>query len=317
MGLSDDSSSQQPPAASRVMLKPGDTLEIGTKSEDLVPTDDPDLARKQVAAYPDNPEASFILAVALTRTSRVEEALQEVRRARKLADARGGPAYFDKMIASYEKMLQTCPKDNRIRYGLAWAYYMKAYLLAKHSRRAAQAPAAAANPAATAATAVAAPAAPAPTAATAVAAPAAPAPTASTAVAAAPKPYNAFELAAAAASGTADPSRLPQLKGALERAEPSAVPQIKKYYELALARLDELLAQKPEDIWARVYRAFLKAEYTGNLDEAMATWKRCQEQHPDNPAPYFFLGEGYLKQGNLKECINNVSKAIALRAQGK
>ena len=80
---------------------------------------------------------------------------------------------------------------------------------------------------------------------------------------------------------------------------------------------DDLLARNPGDIWAKVYQAFLKAEYTGNLEEAMVTWRTCQTLTPDNPAPYFFLGEGYLKQGNLKECVNNISKAIALRAVGK
>ncbi len=135
------STPEQPPAeaapqarAPRVIWKPGFELSAGTDADDLVPTDDVELARKQVAAYPDNPEAGFILAVALTRTSRVEEALQEVRRARKLAEAKGGPAYFDKMIASYEEMVKHHPKENRARYGLAWAYYMKAFMISKASR---------------------------------------------------------------------------------------------------------------------------------------------------------------------------------------
>ncbi|HEY9871040.1 MAG TPA: tetratricopeptide repeat protein [Candidatus Obscuribacterales bacterium] len=268
-----------PARTPRVIWKPGMELSAGTDTEDLVPTDDVELARKQVSAYPDNPEASFILAVALTRTSRVEEALQEVRRARKLAEAKGGPAYFDKMIESYEDMLKHHPRENRVRYGLAWAYYMKAYMLAKYSRRAAKA---AADPAAQSAP---------------------------------PKKTNVWELAAAAANGKI-PANAPHIQGALEKADPSAAPHIRKYYELALGKLDELLKQKPDDIWARVYRAFLKAEYSGNLEEAMTEWRKCQAQAPNNPAPYFFLGEAYLKQGNLKECINNISKAIALRAIG-
>jgi hypothetical protein len=288
-------------ASLQAKYKQGLELNLSTDTEDLVPTDDVALARKQVASYPDSPEASFILAVAMTRTSHVEEALQEVKRAKKLAEAKGGPSYFDKMITTYEEMLKNYPKENRVRYGLAWAYYMKAYLLAQHSAKiqkwnAAQAQLQAAAKSAAAGGESAAP------------APSAPA----------AKPNNIWDLAqvAGAAAASGDASKQPHIQGALEKAEPTMRPQIKKYYEAALTKLDDLLAQKPDDIWAKVYRAFLKAEYTGDLEPAMAVWKQCRDQSPNNPAPYFFLGEGYLKQGNLKECFNNVSKAIALRSLG-
>jgi tetratricopeptide (TPR) repeat protein len=271
----------------KIIWRPGTDLDIGTESEDLNPTDNLELARKQAVKYPDNPEAAFILAVALTRTSRVEEAVKEVQRARRLADTKGGPAYFDQMIGVYEQLLADHPDDNRIRYGLAWAYYMKAYLLSQFSRKLhREAEKVAAKEAGAKIT----------------------------------SPLNlgnAWE-AAAAAPGTSDNvKKVPHIKGALEQADAATVPQIRNYYEKALAKLDELLAQKPDDIWAKVYRAFLNAEYTGNLDAAMETWRTCQVQSPDNPAPYFFLGEGYLRQGNLKECVNHISKAIALRAAGK
>src|SRR5277367_4502097 len=116
-------------------LKPGEPLVAGMNTEDIVATYDVALAKEQVAAYPDSPEASFVLAVALTRTSMVEEALQEVRRARRLAEKQGGPTYFDHMISEYEEMLKSYPKDNRVRYGLAWAYYMKAYVLARYGKK--------------------------------------------------------------------------------------------------------------------------------------------------------------------------------------
>ncbi|MBI2810480.1 MAG: hypothetical protein HYX67_06610 [Candidatus Melainabacteria bacterium] len=117
--------------SSKVLLKPGQPLSLNMAAEDLVPTDNVELARQQALAYPDSAEAAFILAVAMSRTSKVEDALKEVRRARRLAEASGGAVYFDKMISSYEEMLKSYPDDNRVRYGLAWAYYMKAYLLAK------------------------------------------------------------------------------------------------------------------------------------------------------------------------------------------
>lgn len=331
----------------RFVLKPGQELDASMDTEDIIPTDDVELAQKQVQAYPDNPEASFILAVALTRTSRVEQALNEVRRARKLAETKGGPAYFDKMIETYEKMLQTYPDDNRVRYGLAWAYYMKAYLIAKYSLRGmppnpmptAAAPAAAqppatppaasqpANPPAVAAQ----PGQPAkpgqvwsdgwqkkedqPQSADTQAAPqAAQAPAAVAAQSAQPP---AQQDQYVQLPGFPVPIKVPDVKLSMNIASPAAMPQVKQCYQVAMKHLDDILARNPKDLWTRVYRAHLMVEATGNVEQAMATWRQCQQEFPDSPAPYFFLGEGYLKQGNLKECVSNVSRAIALRAAGK
>lgn len=281
----------------KVLLKPGQPISINMETEDIQPTDDPELARQQAEKYSDSPEAAFILAVALTRTSRVEEALKQVRHARYLAQAKGGPEYFNKMISSYEKMLEYCPDDNRVRYGLAWAYYMKAYLLSQSAKKAA---AAAAQP---------------------------------TANVPAEKTGKTKKVNAEVASevlaminpklaqnvptdGKVSNQSLPHIPGALENAPPAVVPQVKQYFEAALKNLDDLLARKPDDVWARVYRAHLAAEYSGDLTSSMAVWRDCQQKYPQNPASYFFLGEGYLKQGNLKECLSNITRAIALRALG-
>jgi tetratricopeptide (TPR) repeat protein len=305
--------------APRLLLKPGQAIVTGMQTEDVVVTEDVELAKQQVAAYPESPEASFILAVALTRTSMVEEALKEVRRARKLADKQGGPAYFDHMISEYESMLKSYPDDNRVRYGLAWAYYMKAYVLARYSKKVE--PKVPAATTATAPNAAAATATTAPT--TTVPATTAPAPTGPWQNNWVPSLLTDSLLGHAGGNSSGQNGQsgagfhnLLHIPGALEQAAPEAVPQIRTYYDAALKNLDDLLARKPDDIWARVYRAFLYAEYTGDLPQAMNTWKDCLARAPNNPAPYFFLGEGYLREGNLKECLNNVSKAIALRSLG-
>jgi len=280
----------------KVTVKPGMPITINMATEDLQPTDDAELAKRQADAYPDNAEAAFIYAVALTRTSRVEDALKQVRQAKRLAFNKGGPGYFDKMIGTYEHMLEYCPDDNRIRYTLAWAYYMKAYLLSKSVPQ--------------------------------------PAPAAGTYTVSTVNnkdkgknvngqmagqmlsmlsPQLAQNVPAQGKISTTD---LPHIPSALEQAPPSVEPQVKEYYQLALKNLDDLLARKPDDIWARVYRAHLNAECTGDLAGAMAVWHDCQNKNPQNPAPYFFLGEGYLRQGNLKESLSNISRAIALRAIG-
>jgi tetratricopeptide (TPR) repeat protein len=262
-------------------------------TEDIVCTNDVDLAHKQRDSYPDSPEASFIYAVALSRTSRVEDALKEVRRARKLAEKQGGPSYFDKMIDTYEKMLTYYPDDNQVRYHLAWAYYMKAYVLAKYSHSS-NTPQAKYKEWVTA-------------------------------------PAEAkVELTKAGGAGAkTDPveitentdsndvlKNIQKASNTISNASPQAIPQVQRYYGLAIAKLDDLLSRDPADVWARVYRAYLHAEASGDLVTAMSEWQKVKDEQPMNPAAYFFLGEGYLKQGNLKECLNNVSKAVALRAVG-
>jgi tetratricopeptide (TPR) repeat protein len=288
--------------APKVMFKPGTALETTTDTQDIVATWDVELAKKQVATFPDSPEASFILAVALTRTSRVEEALQEVQRARRLAGGKGGPAYFDQMIDQYEKMLTSYPNDNQVRYGLAWAYYMKAYLLGQHSRRVAKWKAVNMPQAANAAT-------PAP-------ATTSGAGTNGKDIAKALQSGNLAALAGAAAQVASGKGEMPHVPSALEGVEPADAPVIKGLYEKALGQLDEFLKRDPKDVWARSYGAHLRAEYTGNINASIAEWSSLAKEFPNNPAPYFFLGEGYLKQGNLKESLNNVGKAISLRALG-
>jgi tetratricopeptide (TPR) repeat protein len=294
----------KPAAAQKIIARPGIPITVTTQTEDLVPTDDPDLAKKQVDAYPDSAEASFIYAVALTRTSRVEEALKEIRRARRLAEKDGGPQYFDKMIASYEEMVKNYPDENRVRYGLAWAYYMKAYLVARQSKKQQEyleklKQAAQAKDAGLAD---------------------------KDGKSAAPAWLNAWATPYMPKDKDGNTIKMPELKtgadaphvkGALEQAAPSVVPEVKTYYQSALKNLDELIKRKPDDVWAIAYRAHLNLEYSGDLDSSMAVWKDCAQRFPDNPAAYFFLGEGYLKQGNLKECLSNISRAIALRGLSK
>ncbi len=290
---------------SQWLIKPGQSISVSMATEDIVCTNDLALARKQREAYPDSAEASFIYAVALSRTSQVETALQEVRRARKLAEKDGGPAYFDQMIQSYEKMLTYYPEDNQVRYHLAWAYYMKAYLLAKYSGQAAGQNPKYAEWIAQAKK----PADPSPS------SPNSKDSTDTSTIAAKPETSEKV-LAQPAALPSQVLGNLTQIRKDMSQVSPDAVPQVKRYYELALAKLDDLLARQPDDVWARVYRAHLQAESSGNIDQAIVEWQKVKEASPLNPAAYFFLGEGYLKKGNLKESLTNVSKAIALRATG-
>ncbi|HEY9775985.1 MAG TPA: tetratricopeptide repeat protein [Planktothrix sp.] len=293
VGTADGASPSVGETTSQVTITPGKPIAVSFAAEDLQPTDDINVAMQQAAAYPDSPEAAFLYAVALTRTSQVEAALKQVKHAKDLAAKQGGPAYFDRMIDSYEKMIVYCPDDNRVRYTLAWAYYMKAYVLSKTAGRGAGAqPAAVAVPARKKE----------------------------------PKldPQAAGILAivapnlskSAAPDGKVTASSLPQLPNALAEAPPSVQGQVRGYYDQALKNLDDMLMRKPDDVWARVYRAHLELQETGDVAAAMKVWKQVSQQAPSNPAPYFFMAAGYLQMGDLKQSIGNISRAIALRAIG-
>lgn len=273
-------------------------LEISTEQEDINITYNRHLAQEQVKKYPDSAEAHFVLAVALTRSSQIEAAFKEIRIARRLAEKEGGPTYFDEMIGEYENMLTYYPEDNKVRYHLAWAYYMKAYLLAEYSKRVEKAKLATDG--------------------------------------SLPQAMKAKEWHKQWVDSISEQEKKPEesspnkdnnpnsnaskhltaMEQVMKKAAPWAVPKIKQYYVSALSNLDDLLSREPKDVWARLYRAHLNAEYTGDLDSAMKAWKSVRQEHPTNPAAYFFIGEGYLKMGNLRKCLTNVSKAVALRAVG-
>lgn len=267
-------------------------FKISTEAEDINITNDLTLAREQVVRFPDNPEAHFVLAVALTRTSKVEETFKELRIARRLTQKLGGPKYFDQMIVEYENILTHSPEDKKVRYHLCWAYYMKAYLLQEYSKRVLT--------------------------------------TDKTKAPHRTKEWHKEWVNSISDSKTDSESpekiadktiktpakKLIPMENVIKKAAPEVVPIIKQCYKKSLANLDELVRQEPKDYWVRLYRAHLNAEYSGDLDSAMKVWSKVRDQNPTIAAPYFFLGEGYLKKGNLKKSLTNVSKAIALRAIG-
>ncbi len=120
-----------------LFLLPGgcqEPLQIGTETEDIFLTDDLSIAKAQVLKYPDNPEAHFNLAIALSRTSLVEEAIKELRKTKILIRKPENAGTIDKKINEYREMLENNSNEthsNTIRYRLAFAHYLKAYLISK------------------------------------------------------------------------------------------------------------------------------------------------------------------------------------------
>jgi tetratricopeptide (TPR) repeat protein len=270
------------------MWHPGIILTGSAGEQALSPTCDLNLAAQQAQQFPTSPEAAFIYAVALTKTSEVERALKEVRRARNLAQATGDPNYFSRAVGQYEGTLKAEPNNNCIRYGLGWGYYMQAYLFAERARKEAS----------------------------------------NQAILAGQAPRKTSKLNKDLFSGAAilesvltgtrpDASVVPHIPGALENTPSWALPQIKIYYQKSLANLDEVVRRDPKDVWAAVYGAHVREEYDGEHQIALDKLTLLKKNHPDNPAAAFFLADAYARSGNIVAGAGSLSQALKLKLQGK
>lgn len=108
-----------------------DPIMIGTETEDIALTDDVNIAKLQVEKYPENPEAHFNLAIALSRTSFVEQAIKELRKTKILIRKPENTGTIEKKINEYNEIIKENPEANNIRYRLAFCHYLKAYLITK------------------------------------------------------------------------------------------------------------------------------------------------------------------------------------------
>lgn len=219
-------------------------IQLNTETEDIALTDDINIARAQVTKYPDNPEAHFNLAIALSHTSYVEDAIKELRKTKILIRKKENNGLIDNKINEYKEMLRLRNDEesvslNNIRYRLAFSHYLKAYLITKE---------------------------------------------------------------------------IEKTKKRLLSIDKN--PEIKENLELSTYYFKELLKLNPKDEWAKVYYAFILAEQMGEINNAKNLWDEVTKEFPNNPAPYFFLGELNIKEGNLKEGLQKIAKAILLRSAG-
>lgn len=237
-----------------------DPLHISTETEDIALTDDINIAKAQVLKYPDNPEAHFNLAIALSHTSLVEEAIKELRKTKKLIRKTGGVVIIDNKINEYKEMLknhETNPTLNNIRYRLAFSHYLKAYLISKDIKK---------------------------------------------------------NEESKSKKSDKNSSSINLFNKALLISEKN--PLIKENLDLSTSYFKELLKLNPGDTWAKVYYAFILAEQMDEITKARELWTEVTKQDPNNPAPYFFLGELHIKEGKLKEGITEISQALLLRSLG-
>jgi len=235
-----------------------------TQEEDISLTDDLNIAKAQVAKYPENPEAHFNLAVALSRTSAVEDAIKELRRTKKLIRKPENAGVMDKKISEFKEILSNNPEANNIRYRLAFGHYLKAYLKSKEIEKELKAK---------------------------------------------ENKDNADK------SKSKDPIKL-NLFSSQKLDLHNKNPEIKENLEQSIYYFKDLLKSNPEDNWAKIYYGFILAEQLGEFKQAKELWSEVLKNDPNNPAPYFFLGELHIKEGNLKQGITDISQALLLRSLG-
>ena len=238
-------------------VKAEEPIQLNTETEDLTLTDDINIAKAQVAKYPENPEAHFNLAIALSRTSAVEDAVKELRRTKKLIRKPENTGVMDRKILEFKEILSNNPDANNIRYRLAFSHYLKAYLKSKEIE----------------------------------------------------KDLKKKE------GKNKDPIKL-DLFSSQRLISQNKNPEIKENLELSTSYFKDLLKNNPNDNWAKIYYGFILAEQMGEVSKARELWSEVLKHDPNNPAPYFFLGELHIKEGNLKQGITEISQALLLRSLG-
>ena len=77
----------------------------------------------------------------------------------------------------------------------------------------------------------------------------------------------------------------------------------------AQTRVDRLLAAKPRDPQLRLYKGVIQRE-TGRTNEALATFGKLSEDHPELPEPYNNLAVIYASQGQYDKARVVLEKAL-------
>ena len=70
---------------------------------------------------------------------------------------------------------------------------------------------------------------------------------------------------------------------------------------LAVNSFANVLKQEPDDMWAALYMAHIKAECSGNLSEAEITFQDITRRHPDSQTAKYFLRAIELTKGSTLE----------------
>lgn len=105
-------------------------LDTGTQALNI--TNDIAVAEAQANAYPEDPEAQFLLAIAYSRSPYLEQAVKTIQKTKKMVKRHPeGYAVLDRLMGEYQDMLSYRSQDPLIYYRLAFGYYLKGYGIEK------------------------------------------------------------------------------------------------------------------------------------------------------------------------------------------
>jgi tetratricopeptide (TPR) repeat protein len=104
---------------------------------------------------------------------------------------------------------------------------------------------------------------------------------------------------------------LASMLGLAHAADHGDISQLLREGKLAEAqtRVDRLLAAKPRDPQLRLYKGVIQRE-TGRTNEALATFSKLSEDHPELPEPYNNLAVIYASQGQYDKARVVLEKAL-------
>lgn len=81
--------------------------------------------------------------------------------------------------------------------------------------------------------------------------------------------------------------------------------------EQAKQAFKSIIANDPKYVWGYNYLGYLLFE-DGHINKAMAQWNKA-DSIEDNAVAHFMLGQAFIKQGDMKDAVPEITRAMQLR----
>lgn len=95
-----------------------------------------------------------------------------------------------------------------------------------------------------------------------------------------------------------------------EKAHEAAL-EVAKNKALAKQAFEAIIANDPQYVWGYNYLGYLLFE-GGEIDKGVEQWRKAITVE-DNAVAHFLIGQAFIKQGNVKEAVPEMARAMQLR----